>query len=69
MNDQTPGPDYTAASDYADARNYAARLLATTSDSVALIAELCGLTRRTFYRLFDEAYSMSPSDYRKAAKK
>jgi AraC-like DNA-binding protein len=48
---------------------YAARLLATTSDSVALIAELCGLTRRTFYRLFDEAYSMSPSDYRKVAKK
>ena len=48
---------------------YAARLLATTSDSVALIAELCGLSRRTFYRLFDEAYSMSPSDYRKAAKK
>jgi len=48
---------------------YAARLLASTPDSVALIAELCGLTRRTFYRLFDEAYSMSPSDYRKAAKK
>lgn len=48
---------------------YAARLLATTSDSVALIAELCGLSRRTFYRLFDEAYSMSPSDYRKVAKK
>lgn len=48
---------------------YAARLLATTSDSVALIAELCGLSRRTFYRLFDEAYSMSPSEYRKAAKK
>ena len=48
---------------------YAARLLATTKDSVALIAELCGLSRRTFYRLFDEAYSMSPSDYRKAAKK
>ena len=48
---------------------YAAHLLATTSDSVALIAELCGLTRRTFYRLFDEAYSMSPSDYRKVAKK
>ena len=34
---------------------YAARLLATTSDSVSLIAELCGLSRRTFYRLFDEA--------------
>lgn len=48
---------------------YAARLLATTSDSVSLIAELCGLSRRTFYRLFDEAYSMSPSEYRKAAKK
>ena len=48
---------------------YAARLLATTSDSVSLIAELCGLSRRTFYRLFDEAYSMSPSDYRKAAQK
>ncbi|MCR5840759.1 MAG: AraC family transcriptional regulator [Bacteroidales bacterium] len=48
---------------------HAARLLATTSDSVALIAELCGLSRRTFYRLFDEAYSMSPSDYRKAAQK
>lgn len=28
MNDQTPGLDYAAASDYADARNYAARLLA-----------------------------------------
>ncbi|MBQ9462330.1 MAG: helix-turn-helix transcriptional regulator [Bacteroidales bacterium] len=48
---------------------YAARLLATSSDSVALIAELCGLSRRTFYRLFDEAYAMSPSDYRKAASK
>lgn len=48
---------------------YAARLLATTPDSVSLIAELCGLSRRTFYRLFDEAYSMSPSDYRKAARK
>ena len=47
---------------------YAAGLLATTKDSVALIAELCGLSRRTFYRLFDEAYSMSPSDYRKVAK-
>lgn len=48
---------------------YAANLLATTTDSVALIAELCGLSRRTFYRLFDEAYAMSPSDYRKVAKK
>ena len=48
---------------------YAAHLLATTSDSVGLIAELVGLSRRTFYRLFDEAYSMSPTDYRKVAKK
>ena len=48
---------------------YAAGLLSTTNDSIALIAELCGLTRRTFYRLFDEAYAMSPSEYRKVAKK
>lgn len=48
---------------------YAAHLLATTNDSVGLIAELVGLSRRTFYRLFDEAYSMSPTDYRKVAKK
>ena len=48
---------------------YAAHLLATSNDSVALIAELCGLSRRTFYRLFDEAYAMSPSDYRKVAGK
>ena len=48
---------------------HAARLLATTPGSVALIAELCGLSRRTFYRLFNEAYSMSPSDYRKVAGK
>lgn len=47
---------------------YAAGLLATTKDSVSLIAELCGLSRRTFYRLFEDAYSMSPSDYRKVAK-
>ena len=48
---------------------YAAGLLSTTNDSIALIAELCGLSRRTFYRLFDEAYAMSPSEYRKVAKK
>ena len=47
---------------------YAAHLLANSNDSVALIAELCGLSRRTFYRLFDEAYAMSPSDYRKVAR-
>lgn len=48
---------------------YATHLLSTTNDSIALIAELCGLSRRTFYRLFNEAFSMSPSDYRKVAKK
>ena len=48
---------------------YAAGLLSSTNDSIALIAELCGLSRRTFYRLFDEAYAMSPSEYRKVAKK
>ena len=48
---------------------YAANLLATTNHSVSLIAELCGLSRRTFYRLFNDAYSMSPSDYRQVADK
>ena len=48
---------------------HAAHLLATTNDSVGLIAELCGLSRRTFYRLFNDTYSMSPTDYRKVAKK
>ena len=48
---------------------YAARLLATTKDSVALIAELSGFSRSSFFRVFSDAYGMSPSDYRKAAKK
>lgn len=48
---------------------HASHLLATTKDSVALIAELCGLSRPTFYRLFSETYGMSPSDYRRVAKK
>lgn len=46
-----------------------ARLLATTKDSVALIAELSGFSRSSFFRVFSDAYGMSPSDYRKAAKK
>ena len=47
----------------------AARLLATTDDPVGLVAELCGITSRsTFARLFREHYSMSPTEYRKAAK-
>ena len=48
---------------------HAAHLLSTTSDSVGLIAELCGLSRPTFYRLFNETYAMSPSDYRRVARK
>ena len=48
---------------------YAAHLLATTKDPVALIAELSGFSRSSFFRVFSDAYGMSPSDYRKAAKK
>ena len=48
---------------------YAARLLATTKDSVALIAELSGFSRSSFFRVFSDAYGMSPSDYRRAARK
>jgi AraC-like DNA-binding protein len=48
---------------------HAARLLATTTDSVALIAELSGFSRSSFFRIFSEVYGMSPSDYRKVARK
>ena len=48
---------------------HATHLLSTTNDCIGLIAELCGLSRRTFYRLFSETYAMSPSDYRHVAKK
>ena len=48
---------------------HAAHLLATTKDSVALIAELSGFSRSSFFRIFSEAYGMSPSDYRRAAGK
>ena len=47
---------------------YAVNLLTTTNDSIALIAELSGFSRRSFYRVFDEAYSTSPSEYRKTLK-
>ena len=47
---------------------YAARLLATTDDSITVIAELSGFSRSSFYRIFSDAYGMSPSDYRKVAK-
>ena len=48
---------------------YAAHLLSTTSDPVSLIAERCGLSRMTLYRLFNDTYSMSPSDYRNVSRK
>jgi AraC-like DNA-binding protein len=34
---------------------------------VAVIAELSGFSRSSFFRIFSEAYGMSPSDYRKVA--
>ena len=48
---------------------HAAHLLATTKDSVALIAELSGFSRSSFFRIFSDAYGMSPTDYRKVARK
>jgi AraC-like DNA-binding protein len=48
---------------------YATHLLATTKDSIALIAELSGFSRSSFFRIFSDAYGMSPSDYRRAARK
>ena len=48
---------------------YAAHLLATTKDSVALIAELSGFSRSSFFRIFSDTYGMSPSDYRKVTQK
>ena len=47
---------------------HAARLLATTTDAVTVIAELSGFSRSSFFRVFSDAYGMSPSEYRKAAK-
>ena len=48
---------------------YAARLLATTTDAVTVIAELSGFSRSSFFRVFSDAYGMSPSEYRKVAGK
>jgi AraC-like DNA-binding protein len=48
---------------------YAAHLLATTTDAVVVIAELSGFSRSSFFRVFSDAYGMSPSDYRKVARK
>ena len=46
---------------------HAARLLATTTDAVTVIAELSGFSRSSFFRVFSDAYGMSPSEYRKVA--
>ncbi len=48
---------------------YATRLLTTTTDAVAVIAELSGFSRSSFFRVFSDAYGMSPSEYRKVASK
>ena len=48
---------------------YAAHLLSTTTDSVSLIAELSGFARSSFFRIFSDAYGMSPSEYRGVAGK
>ena len=48
---------------------YAARLLATTTVAVTVIAELSGFSRSSFFRVFSDAYGMSPSEYRKVAGK
>jgi AraC-like DNA-binding protein len=48
---------------------YAAHLLATTNDSITVIAKLSGFSRSSFFRVFSDAYGMSPSDYRKVASK
>jgi methylphosphotriester-DNA--protein-cysteine methyltransferase len=48
---------------------YAAHLLATTTDAVVNIAELSGFSRSSFFRIFSNAYGMSPSDYRRVARK
>ncbi len=47
---------------------YAAHLLATTDDSITIIAELSGFSRSSLFRIFSDAYGMSPSEFRIAAK-
>ena len=46
---------------------HAAQLLATTNDSIVVIAELSGFSRSSFFRVFSDTYGMSPSEYRKVA--
>ena len=48
---------------------HAALMLTTTDEPVGLVIEMSGITNRsTFNRLFREHYSMSPTEYRRAAK-
>ena len=48
---------------------HVARLLKTTGDSIAIIGELSGIpSRATLARLFRNAYGMSCSEYRQAAR-
>ncbi|MCR5519373.1 MAG: helix-turn-helix domain-containing protein [Bacteroidales bacterium] len=48
---------------------YAANLLTCSEEPVGLIIEMSGITNRsTFNRLFREYYSMSPTEYRQAAR-
>lgn len=46
---------------------YASHLLATTDNSATLIAELSGFSRSSFFRVFSDAYGMSPTEYRRVA--
>ena len=49
---------------------HAAKLLSTTNEPIGLIIEQSGITSRaTFSRIFREHYSMSPTEYRNAAKR
>jgi transcriptional regulator GlxA family with amidase domain len=58
-----------SANGCSDSIRHAAHLLATTDSPVGLIAEQCGITNRsTFNRLFRDQYSMSPTEYRQAAR-
>ena len=49
--------------------NHAARLLTSTNDPIALIAEMSGFANRTtFNEQFRSRFKMTPSEYRRAAK-
>ena len=49
--------------------SHAAHLLATTDDTVTLIADLSGFNNRSYFnRLFRERYKLTPSEFRKVAK-